>query len=270
MTLERSPVPQSGLLAEELQPVGAEQLDQPGQEKTAEQLSQDAHREQECRTRRDPSLAVERDAAARHDHVDVRVVGQRRAPAVQHGGDADARAEMARVGSDGQHGLRGRTEQQVVDNSLVLGGDGGDLGREAEHDVEVADRQEIGLAGGQPVASGGGLALGTMPVATAVVGDPTVATVLAALDVAAQGGGATALDRRHDLELLQAQMAGMGGPVSGSVSAQDVGDLERGALGMHEGQPLGLAPTLSPGSMRAMILSSGLMTVRTTLVATRV
>ena len=97
-----------------------------------------------------------------------------------------------------------------------------------------------------------------------------MAAVLAALDVAAQGGGATALDRRHDLELLQAQMAGMGSPVSGPVSAQNIGNLERGTLGMHGRQPPGLAPTLSPGSMRAMILSSGLMTVRTTLVATRV
>ena len=87
----------------------------------------------------------------------LRMVGQRRAPAVQHGGDADACTEMARVGGDGQHGLRRRAEQQVVDNSLVLGGDGGDLSREAEHDVEVADRQEIGLAGGQPVARGGRL-----------------------------------------------------------------------------------------------------------------
>ena len=34
-------------------------------------------------------VAVERDAAARHDHVHVRMMGQRRAPGVQHGGDAD-------------------------------------------------------------------------------------------------------------------------------------------------------------------------------------
>ena len=40
--------------------------------------------------------AVERDAAARHDHVDMRMVGHRRAPGVEHGGDADARAEMLR------------------------------------------------------------------------------------------------------------------------------------------------------------------------------
>jgi len=53
--------------------------------------------------------------------------------------------------------------------------------------------------------------------------------VLAGLDVAAQRSGATMLDRRHDLELMQAQMTGMGGPVGGTCYAEDVGDLERGS-----------------------------------------
>ena len=68
-----------------------------------------------------------------------------------------------------------------------------------------------------------------MRVTAAVVGDAAVAAVLAALDVAAEGGGATGLDRRHDLELLQAQLSGMVDPVSGPGSTEDVGDLERGA-----------------------------------------
>jgi hypothetical protein len=68
-----------------------------------------------------------------------------------------------------------------------------------------------------------------MPVAATIVGDAAVAAVLAALDMAAEGGGAAGLDRRHDLELLQAQLSGMVGPVSGPGSTEDVGDLERGA-----------------------------------------
>ena len=195
---------------------------------------------------------------------------QRRAPAVQHGGDADAGAEVARVGGDGQHGLRCRAEQQVVDRRLVLDRDVGDLGRQAEHDVEVADRQQVGLARLQPVARGSGLALGAVPVAAAVVGDALVATVLAALDMAAESRCPTSLDRCHDLELTDAEVADVGRPECSTVSAQDIGDLERGTLGAHGGQPPGLAPTLGLGSMRAMTLSSGLITVRTTLVATRV
>ena len=36
-----------------------------------------------------PALPVERDAAARHDDVEVRMVGERRAPGVQHAGEPD-------------------------------------------------------------------------------------------------------------------------------------------------------------------------------------
>ena len=133
------------------------------------------------------------------------------------------------IGGDRQHRLRRRLEQQVVDRGLVVEGDVGDLGGQREDDVEVADRQQVGLALGQPGARGGALALGAVPVAAGVVGDAPVAAVLAGLDVTAEGGGAAVLDRRHDLELLQAQMPGMGGPVGGAGSAEDVGDLERGA-----------------------------------------
>ena len=67
--------------------------------------------------------AIERDAAARHDHVHVRMMGHRRAPGVQHGGDADAGAEVLGIGGDGEHGLGGGLEQQIVDHRLVLVGD---------------------------------------------------------------------------------------------------------------------------------------------------
>lgn len=52
----------------------------------------------------------------------------RRSPRVQHGGDTDARAEVLRIGRNGQHRLRRRLEQKVIDQSLVLEGDDGDLG----------------------------------------------------------------------------------------------------------------------------------------------
>ncbi len=92
--------------------------------------------------------------------------------------------------------------------------------------------------------------------------------VLAAFDITAERGGAAGLDGGHDLELAEAEVAGMGRPEGGAVSAEDVRDLERRA---HGGQPPGLAPApaVLPGPMRAMTLSSGLVTVRTVLVATR-
>jgi hypothetical protein len=151
---------------------------------------------------------------------------------VEHGADADARAQVLRVGGDGQHRLRRRPEQQVVDGDLVLERDVGDRGRKREHDVEVGDRQQVGLALGQPGARGRSLALGAVPVAAAVIGDAPGSAVLAGLDVPAQRRRAAMFDRRHDLELVKAQMPGMGGPVDGACDAEDVGDLKRGAHGL--------------------------------------
>src|SRR3546814_9718110 len=68
-------------------------------------------------------------------------------------------------------------------------------------------------------------------------------------------------DRRHDLELMQAQMPGMRGAIRGPCSTEDVGDLERGA---PQPQPSGGS---SMGDASAS-LSSGLVTLRVVFVAT--
>lgn len=169
-----------------------------------------------------------RDAAARHDHVEVRVVGHRRAPGVKDGGKADAGAEMLRVGGDLRHGLGRRLEQEVVDRSLVLEGDRRDLGRQREDDVEVSDRQKVGLTLCEPVARRCTLAPWAVPVAAGVIGDAQMAAFVTALDMAAEGGGTTVLDRRHDLQLGQAQMTSPTGAPGPSGDAEDVGDLDRG------------------------------------------
>jgi len=99
----------------------------------------------------------------------VRMMRHGRAPGVEHGRDADARAEMPRVGGDGHHRLGRCLEQQVVNHRLVVECDVGDLGRQREDDMEVADRQQIGLPCGKPLACCGALALGAVPISAANV-----------------------------------------------------------------------------------------------------
>jgi len=89
VTQETAAVGETGLGAEEDKFSGPVKLDQAGEEQAAEERAQHPHRQQEGRTGRDPAPAVEREAAAGHDHVDMRMVRQRRAPGVEHRGDAD-------------------------------------------------------------------------------------------------------------------------------------------------------------------------------------
>ena len=65
-----------------------------------------------------------------------------------------------------------------------------------------------------------------MAVATGVVSDPAVTALLAALDMAAERGRATLLDRRHHLELIEAHMPGIGLAPIGSMAMEDVRDLQ--------------------------------------------
>src|SRR5260370_35073240 len=77
-----------------------------------------------------------------------------------------------------------------------------------------------------------------MTVAARVVGDPAVAAILTALDMAAEGGRAAVLDGRHHLELAEAHMPGVGSAPSGPMVMKDVGDLQPRAAHRRRLDPL--------------------------------
>jgi hypothetical protein len=84
---------------------------------------------------------------------------------VQHGGEADARAQMPGIGGDGRQRLGGGAKQEVVDGGLVVERDLGDRRRQGEDDVVIGDRQQIGLALGEPLTRRCALTLRAMPIA---------------------------------------------------------------------------------------------------------
>ena len=76
----------------------------------------------------DPARAVEGDAAAGDDTVDMGMMGHCRAPGVENGGDAEFGAQAFGISGDRVQGLGRGLEHEVVDHGLVLPGDVGDLG----------------------------------------------------------------------------------------------------------------------------------------------
>ena len=163
---------------------------------------------------------------------------RRRAPAMRHAGHADPRAHAPGVGRDGHDRFGRGAEQQVVDSLLVPIGDLRDLGRQGEDDVEVFHRQQVLGPRSHPVARGRSLALRAVPVLAGVAGDVAVATAGAARHMPAERLGPASLDRRHHLELAQADMPGIGLPPRRSVvlkarlrrdGTEDVSQLQRGA-----------------------------------------
>src|ERR1022692_4462843 len=84
--------------------------------------------------------------------VHVRMMGERRAPAVQHGGDTDPCAEALGIACDGARRLGRRLHQQVIDHALVLVGDITQFARQGVDDVKIRHRQQFSFALGQPSA----------------------------------------------------------------------------------------------------------------------
>ena len=147
---------------------------------------------------------------------------QRLPLSVEDGEEADLCAEVLGIGGDRAQGFGGGVEQDVVDRSLVVKGDGGDLLRHGEDDVAIGRGQEFGSAILQPLGTGERLALWAVTIAARVVTDALVAAGIALLDVAAELCRATVLDRRHDTTLRRRQRSAVLLTIGLTVAAEHV------------------------------------------------
>src|SRR3546814_13677522 len=103
---------------------------------------------------------------------------------------------MLGIGSDGQHRRRSRPEQEIIDHRLVVERDVGHLGGQREDDMEIADREKVGLAGLKTCSRRSALALGAVTVTAAVNGEDALAAALAGPDMAATRRGPALPDPR--------------------------------------------------------------------------
>jgi hypothetical protein len=122
-------------------------------------------------------------------------------PGVKDSQEADLGSQMFGISADGAQGFSRRAEKNAVQHLFVLVGDGGDLFRHGEDNVEVFDGQQFGLAVFEPLGAGERLALGTVPVSAGVVGGALVAAGVTLLQVAAQSGGTAEFDGAHHAPL---------------------------------------------------------------------
>jgi hypothetical protein len=118
-----------GILAEELQSAFGVGDDKTLAHEAAKQSREHLNAEEVTWPARYPALTVGREAATRYDTMNVGMMDERRAPSVQHHGDADLGAQMLGIGGNREQGLRCRLEQGVVDHRLIGVGDVGDLRR---------------------------------------------------------------------------------------------------------------------------------------------
>ena len=115
----------------------------------------------------------------------MEVWGQILSPRVEDRGDADGAAEVTRVASEGEQGVRGGAEEERVDHARIPLRQRIERVRESEDDVKIREGQQVGATGREPPFLGERLALRTMAIATGVVGDPHRAAVITRLPLVA-------------------------------------------------------------------------------------
>jgi hypothetical protein len=137
---------------------------------------------------------------------------------------------MLRVGGDNSQGFGGGSEENTIDDLLVLIGNRGDLLRHRKDDVKIGYLQKLGLAVLDPLCAGQALAFRAMPIPTGVEAIALMATLITAFEVAAEGGGPAHLDRGHDAPLRRGHRRAMFLSMSFAVSAEDIRHLPLWAL----------------------------------------
>ena len=226
-------VAETGMVTEEVQQTLAMRGIEFLEHQPAKEAGEHTDRQEEARLAGDPVFAIKGEAAAGHDHMDMRMEGHCRSPAMENGGDTDPCAEMFGIGGDGDGGLGGGLEQEIIDHRFVLIGNVSDLGWQGEDDMVIGHRQQFGLAGSEPVLCRRSLTFWTVAIPATVIGDMTVSTVLASCDMPAKRCRAAGFDRRHRLMLAEADMAGVSVTPCRPMVAEDVRDLQRWSP--HEG-----------------------------------
>ena len=166
------------------------------------------------------------ETAGGHDTVDVRMMLQALPPRVQDHEPADRGTEAFRVGGDLEQRRRGGAEEEVVHDALVDEREARQQLRHREDDVHVADRQEFLLARRHPGVAGGGEALGTMPIPTAVVREGRLRALVTAIAMPAERRRAALDEGPEHAPMLARHPGAVRLQETIAVSAHDVGHLE--------------------------------------------
>ena len=180
----------------------SDQLTETGEELAAEQRTGDVNRKEEVRRRADPAATIAGEATAGNDAMQVWVIGELSGPGMQDGGDGELCAEPFRVAPELQQRGARAVEEQVEAAVRMTTAEWTQLGRQGEDDVEVVGRQQPLLAALQPTVRGQSLAFGAMSVAAGIVRRALEAALTAHVQMATEGGSATALDVAKHAPLL--------------------------------------------------------------------
>src|ERR1035441_10147727 len=134
------------------------------QKETAKASAEELDGEQEFTVAGDPAIMIRGQTAAGADAMQVGMEMQVLPATMEHGEESGFHPQAFWVGGNGEQCFGDDAEEHVVDDLLIVEGDGGDLFGESEDHVEVFGGQPLGGALLDPLGAGGTLAFGAMAV----------------------------------------------------------------------------------------------------------
>src|SRR4029450_5936232 len=129
-------------------------------------------------------------------------------------------------GGDFAERRRARLKEPRVQAGTIAIGQRQQRVRQREDDVHIRHVEEIPLACGEPALARLRLRLGTVPIATRVIGDGLMPAGVTPIEMPTERRGPTARDRAKDRSLLRAQPRMLLGE-GGSLRVEDIGHLHR-------------------------------------------
>src|SRR5580700_4261158 len=146
---------------------------------------------------------------------------------MQHGEEADFRAEVFRIASDFEKCFCTGAEQQIVDDFLILQSQWRELRRKREDHMDIARRKKFFLTCCNPAFPGSGLTLRAVPISAGVIRDGGAMTAASALiEMTAECGGATARNGQQHFAVLPAEPLAVSFDEGSSCAADEIGHLE--------------------------------------------
>jgi hypothetical protein len=148
-------------------------------------------------------------------------------PGVEDAEEADLRAQVSRIVCDlDESGCTG-TEQQAIDQPLVLKRQWGQFTRQREHGMDIARGQQLAFALLKPADAGVALALRAVPVTARVIGDGRMAATGALVAMAAERSCPATCDGGQRLLMLSVDPPSAAVDEALSGTANDISHLQR-------------------------------------------
>src|ERR1700686_1702974 len=146
---------------------------------------------------------------------------------MQYAEEANLRAEVLRITSHFEESFRTGTEQESVEDLLVLQHQRSQPMGQCEDQVQIAGRKQLSSTRSDPAIPSSSLTLRAMAIAAAVIGDGgTMSAAGALIEMTTEGGGTTPANGQQHFDVLPTEPVVISFDEGISRGADQIGHLE--------------------------------------------